>query len=273
MRKSKVSQMSSGRALILLLVSLCCSVVECQLPSTIKVCSRNDTKLDACIIDAVERIRPNLASGDFGADFAVPRIEPLYLEKMQMSRGKDFQAVFHKLNVSGPSTFKLEKIKSNPMNLSFDISLSIPKLNFSGKYSINMKVLLLEVKGKGKIRGTLSKMRMNIRLRGFTENINGTDYVRFRRMGMKIKIDDGSFVLDNLFDGDPVLGKVGNQVINDNPRLFLDEIIPGLEKNLSKTFTDIANQLLYNATIDDLFPEVVDEGSGAGEGDGDGVFV
>lgn len=99
--------------------------------------------------------------------------------------------------------------------------------------------------------------RLAVRIRGYTEKIDDKEYVRFHRLGIRLKIESGNFHLDNLFNGDPVLGQVGNQVINENSRIFLDEIIPGLEKNLGRLFTEIVNNLLKTATIDDMFPEKV----------------
>lgn len=43
------------------------------------------------------------------------------------------------------------------MNLSFDLAVNIPKLNFTGKYSLKMKMLLLNLQGKGDLKGSLSK--------------------------------------------------------------------------------------------------------------------
>ncbi|XP_058453610.1 protein takeout-like [Malaya genurostris] len=235
------------------------NVGDCALPSVMKVCARDEPKLEQCIIDAVEHIRPNLANGDFGPEFMVPSIEPLYLELVKIQQGKDLQATFTKINIYNVSTFKLERIQAKPSNLSFDIALTIPKLNFSGNYALKMKILVLNLQGKGNITGVLSKVRIGFRVRGFTENVNGTDYVRFHRLGLRIKVEDGRFALDNLFGGDPALGKIGNQVINENSRIFIDEMIPGLERSLSKTFTGIVNKLLKMATLDDLFPEKVEK--------------
>lgn len=58
-----------------------------------------------------------------------------------------------------------------------------------------------------------------------------------------------------MFNGDRVLGEVGNQFINENSQLFLSEIIPGLEKSLAKTFTEVANSILKTTTYDEMFPE------------------
>lgn len=84
---------------------------------------------------------------------------------------------------------------------------------------------------------------------------NGIKAVQFDRLNVKIQIDDSKMHLDNLFNGDPVLGQVGNNFINENSALFLAEIIPGMEKSLSKTFTEVANSILSTTTYDDMFPE------------------
>lgn len=63
------------------------------------------------------------------------------------------------------------------------------------------------------------------------------------------------FHLGNLFNGDPNLGPIGNQFINENSKLFVDEMIPGFEKNLAKTFLDITNVVLKDVTYDEMFPD------------------
>lgn len=234
-------------------------VVHSALPTQFKLCSRNDPKIEQCISNAVDHIRKNLADGDFGEGFDVPKLEPLYVDQMKMQRGKDFQATFSKVDVFGASTFKIDRLQSKPANLSFDLIASIPKLNFTGKYALKMKLLFLDLQGKGDIKGMLTNTKLAVKIRGYTET-NGTDgkqYVRFHRLGIRLKIEDGRFQLENLFNGDPVLGQVGNQVINENARMFLDELIPGLERNLSRLFTEIVNNLLRTATIDEMFPEKV----------------
>lgn len=91
-------------------------------------------------------------------------------------------------------------------------------------------------------------------MRGKKINRNGVDYVSFQQLQVKIQVAASKLHLGNLFNGDPVLSDVGNQFINENSDLFLAEIIPGLEKNLAKTFLDIANVVLKDVTFDEMFP-------------------
>lgn len=93
-----------------------------------------------------------------------------------------------------------------------------------------------------------------MRLRGYKENINGVDYVRFRKLQVRLRVDDAKFQLDNLFNGDPTLGEIGNAVVNANVRLILDELTPTVEENLVDIFTELANNIMKDVTFDEMFP-------------------
>lgn len=74
-------------------------------------CSRKDPNPKACIRRATEKLRTNLATGDWGADFKVPKLEPLHLDAIYMDRGKDFKANFTDISVIGPGKWILEDMK------------------------------------------------------------------------------------------------------------------------------------------------------------------
>lgn len=79
--------------------------------SVIERCSRKDPNPRDCIRSAVEKLRPNLATGDWGDDFKVPRLEPLHLDAIYMDRGRDFKANFTDIRVNGPGKWILEDMK------------------------------------------------------------------------------------------------------------------------------------------------------------------
>lgn len=76
----------------------------------------------------------------------------------------------------------------------------------------------------------------------------------FEKIQMKIILGKNHIELKNLFDNQPTLGRIGNGIINDNSDYFVSEIIPSLEKNLSEIFTRAANDVVKNASLDELFP-------------------
>lgn len=71
---------------------------------------------------------------------------------------------------------------------------------------------------------------------------------------MKIQIGKSKIELKNLFDNNPTLGLIGNGFINENSEYFVTEIIPSLEKNLSEIFTRAANEVVKDASLDEMFP-------------------
>lgn len=94
------------------------------------------------------------------------------------------------------------------------------------------------------------------RLTGKRMPSNGKEYVKFDSLSLKVTVGGAKFRLENLFNGDRTLGEIGNTIINENSQLFLEELIPGFEKSLSKTFLEIANDVLTDVTYDEMFPDV-----------------
>ncbi|XP_075167195.1 juvenile hormone binding protein 10 [Haematobia irritans] len=243
---------------------LCCSgfifalliqVSLAKLPPSIVPCHRDNPELEKCIIEAVENIRPLLATGDLGEGYQSPPLEPLYLDNIELGRGRQFEAVFSEMVVKGGSNFIINKLSANASNLSFDLVLTLPRLDFTGKYFMKFNVLLLNIQGRGNMRGYCENAKALVKIRGNRVPMSdGLEYVRFTRLPLKINIDVFKLHLDNLFNGDRVLGEVGNTIINDNQDLYLHEIIPGLERGLSKKFLDIANMMMANTTFDEMFP-------------------
>lgn len=74
-------------------------------------CSRTVPDPSKCITEAVEKLRPNLARGDLGEGFKIPKLEPLYLTGLRFYRGPDVNCLFDDVSVRGASQFIIEKMK------------------------------------------------------------------------------------------------------------------------------------------------------------------
>lgn len=77
-----------------------------------------------------------------------------------------------------------------------------------------------------------------------------TDGITEFKLSVKLKVDYAFFHMESL-----LLSSFGNRLINDNYKLFLDELVPGLEESLSRIFADIVNTILKNSTYSEMFPE------------------
>lgn len=237
--------------LVILNLGLSYAYLEPALP----VCKRKDPNLDKCIADVVERIRPNIASGNYGSDKQLPTIEPVIIENINIDRPPSFFANFSNLAVTGASQFIIKKLKINLEKQQLNVSVILPSLDVIGKYSLDMSILVLRIAGKGDLKAVLNETKAILKLDYFTENVDGKDLVRFRPIDLRLKFDKASFYLTNLFNGDPNLEKVGNEAINENPMVLLDEVKPSFEENLSIKFTELANSLVKDAEMSEIFPE------------------
>lgn len=77
----------------------------------IKRCHRSDKNINQCICESIELLRTNLATGDFGENFVMPALEPLYIDEIKIQRENNFnEFVFRNLYVTGPSDFVLKNM-------------------------------------------------------------------------------------------------------------------------------------------------------------------
>lgn len=65
-------------------------------------------------------------------------------------------------------------------------------------------------------------------------------------VSVKLKVPFAYFQMD--------ISSFGNRIINDNYKIFLEELVPGLEDSLSRIFTDIVNTILKDSTYEEMFP-------------------
>ncbi|CAO1314649.1 unnamed protein product [Diamesa serratosioi] len=238
----------------IVLVSL--GISNGKLPSTIQLCSRNDPDLAKCVIKSVNNLQPRLATGRIADDFLVPALEPLKIDTIKIERGTQFRANFANIIAKGASNFKIDNLRVNFPETSFEILLTLPRLDIVGKYDIKMKILLVDFTGQGDLQGTFLNTRALIKIRGRKYQKNGQTYVKFDTFGLRIKNGPTQLKLSNLFKGNKNLEEIGNRFINDNVQTYLDEINPGLEKSLAQHFTNVANQIVGSASLEEAFPDV-----------------
>ncbi|CAO1371807.1 unnamed protein product [Diamesa hyperborea] len=246
-----------------------------EIAPSVQVCSRNDPDLSRCIIKSVTNLQPRLACGRIADDFVVPALEPLLLDTIKIERGAQFKANFAKIIVRGASNFKIDNLRANLQETTFEMLLTLPKLEIAGKYDIKMKILLVDFNGQGDLEGTFCKYffttllikliimlislvntKALIKMRGRRYQKNGQTYMKFDTFGLKIKNGPVQLKLTNLFRGNKSLEEIGNRFINENVQNFIEEINPGLEKSLAQHFTKVANEIISVTSLEDAFPEV-----------------
>ncbi|KFB38975.1 hypothetical protein ZHAS_00006494 [Anopheles sinensis] len=227
-------------------------------PSVLRACPRNSTDLNQCIIDVVNELRPRLATGDFGENFTIASVEPIKIDRLTIERGENFKANFTNFRISGATHektgFIVKKLKTDLKTKQINATVLLPKLQVNSKYALRMSILVLQINGNGDLQVNLTDTRASLKLTFYTETVDGEEYFRFNPIVLKVKFGKARFYLKNLFNGDPTLEAVGNQAINENPDVLLDEVKEGIEENLAKLFTKIASEVVKDALYEEVFP-------------------
>ncbi|EAT47590.1 AAEL001287-PA [Aedes aegypti] len=239
---------------VLVVLHFGCS--SARLAPVLTACSRSDPKFEKCVKEVVERIRPNIARGNYGeGQPEAPLLEPIMIDKMSIDHGPGFRAKLTNVTIKGAGDFLVRRVKLNLDEKMFNVSVKLPKMIVNGQYTLDMKVLVLRISGQGDFDLILDNTIANMRLKYYLKpGPDGKEYVQFQPIQVKLRFDKGKFNLQNLFNGDPTLGQIGNSAINEDPHVLLDEVKPAFEESLAKQFTAMANSAVSGATELDILP-------------------
>ncbi|XP_021703692.1 protein takeout [Aedes aegypti] len=242
------------QAVILFLVVLGCHNGKPYVAPVLSVCSRSDPNLEKCIMNVVDGIRQNVIDANYGDGRQAPKFDPIYFDRMEINNGAGFRLVLSNVTIRGTGGFVIKKIRSDLAAKKFDIISIIPKMSIVGQYDLSMNILLLRAAGKGDFRLQLNDTIASLKVQYRLAPEGDKNFVRFDPIDLKLKFPKAKFYFTGLFNGDPALEEFGNQAINDNPNLILDEVKPSFEKNLGRVFTDISNSVVEGAEEFELLP-------------------
>ncbi|XP_041973773.1 protein takeout-like [Aricia agestis] len=224
------------------------------LPDYIKVCKRDQSTINACVLENIEHLRPYLARGI--PELHVPSIEPFYIPELIAISGElaSLHASGKNLKVSGLSNYTVKSLDVDLDKITIRAKVRFPKLHFDGLYNIDTQILVVPIKGEGALTAHASKCEADVVIKSKIDNRNGADYLRFTKADISVAVKDYMIRLDGLFNGDKALGDATNEVINQNKQDFLKATLPYLEKTVAKLVLDLANKIMESTPYSELLP-------------------
>lgn len=81
------------------------------------------------------------------------------------------------------------------------------------------------------------------------------EYFKLDNVTLRMKFENLTVSLHNLFKNNKELSKIGNELINLNIDIFTSEIFPVIERSLSDKFLFAANEVFKLAPFNEFFPE------------------
>ncbi|XP_045470422.1 uncharacterized protein LOC123677769 [Harmonia axyridis] len=201
---------------------------------------------------AIEDLRPFLKKGVPEHD--IPSLEPLILEDLITENISGLKVRVTNVSAYGCSDFIVKYVNVNWDNRSMELNIDIPKLKINAHYIVNGKVLMVPIKGNGDIEANITDCSSQAFLQMDKYEVNGERHVRFSRVDLKVKVGGGLIRLENLFNADNNLLSFINDVVNKNLEMFLKELMPIVEKGLSRKFMEVGNNIIQPFTCSQLFP-------------------
>jgi hypothetical protein len=83
---------------------------------------------------------------------------------------------------------------------------------------------------------------------------DGVDYIKIDKVDISLKPGKLTMNFENLFNGDKALSDFGNQLINENAQLFIDDVAPPIQDNLAKRVLESFNIVFSKAPFATYFP-------------------
>ncbi|XP_050100757.1 protein takeout-like [Anopheles aquasalis] len=212
-------------------------------PEWLRQCRRANPNEDDCFKKMFEGTFPYIAKGI--PEIGVQPFDPLRIESIQVSRGSGgltLSGGFKKLSIKGPSntTVRRASLDFGKKVLAFD--LEIPKLRIDAVYNLKGNVLLLPLVGDGDVTMTLKNVKTAV-VTKFSVRPMPEDAIFIEEMKVTFLVGGMRIHLDNLFQGNQVLGASLNLFLNQNAAEVIGELRSDLEYGLADIFTGLWNEL------------------------------
>lgn len=240
------------KVLYALLVLGIASYVKAQFASSLRQCRvDNNIQLNSCLIQTMESLRPHLRTGV--KELSLPVLEPMFIPNLNFRQGNgavNINAVFRNLEIRGLSSFNTTYINADPQSRTLTVGLYIPELRVTGSYDLDGLLILLPIEGRGPFWTTFNGINANgvgnidIAGAGPTERLMVSNVqVDFDINRMRVK-------LDNLFNGDPILGEAVHLFLNENGKEVLAEIKPEIQRRLNELVQKVMNDAFSQLPVD-----------------------
>lgn len=133
------------------------------------------------------------------------------------------------------------------------MKLTFPRLELIGPYSMDGRVLILPVQGKGASNLTLIDSECTIKFSGKPIDKNGKVYMQTDNL--KFTLQPGKMIVQfgNMFNGDPVLGPTTNQFLNENWQDIYKELQTSVETAFGKVLETLINNVFASLQYKNAF--------------------
>ncbi|BFF89241.1 uncharacterized protein DMAD_08035 [Drosophila madeirensis] len=253
--------MERNYCFVLLLVLSSCLAMSVSghasdLPAGIQRCAIMD---DQCVMNGVNYVLKNLAQSGIKELGLIP-LDPLHITKFNIGRNPhspvSIDLSFREVDLLGLSRGISKHVGGFTTDLSKPIEfvMEAPELAFKGPYSVDGKVLILPIVGKGRAEIVLKhcKVHFFITLRPIRKGDHQT-YAEVTDIKMQIDPSHVSYKLEGLFHGQKDLSDNMHILINENWQDIFNELKPSIGEAMGLIVKSVLNKVFGKTPLEELF--------------------
>ncbi|KAG8267422.1 hypothetical protein J6590_052044 [Homalodisca vitripennis] len=221
-------------------------------------CSRNDPKLNECVVRHGQQAIPQFINGD--PKYRVPQLDPLTINQLSIRQGTNQVGInlqVRDCKIYGLRHAQFIAARTDLKKRHIEWDFKIPSVQIRGFYNISGKVLILPISGSGKANITINDLSITYKYDWeLVKKGNGKHYMNFTNSELLFDNGRAFFQLDNLFNGDKLLGDNMNYFLNENWKEVTRELGPALGEAIGEVFrlllTNIADLVPYEYIYPDI---------------------
>ncbi|XP_043654957.1 protein takeout [Drosophila teissieri] len=227
-----------------------------DLPSGIQRCAISD---EQCIENGVNYVLRNYAQSGIKELGLIP-LDPLHVKKFKIGRNPhspvNIDLSFHEMDIVGLHQGVAKRVSGFTTDLSRSIELvmDVPEIAVRGPYSVDGRILILPITGKGNadIRLTKTKVRALIKFKRVSKGDHQT-YAEV--VDIKVELDPShvTYHLENLFNGQKDLSENMHALINENWQDIFNELKPGIGEAFGLIAKSVLDRIFGKLPLEQLF--------------------
>ncbi|KAF5272815.1 hypothetical protein FQA39_LY07842 [Lamprigera yunnana] len=233
-------------------------VDSAKLPANFPVCKLIPSELPECFARAVEETLSILTNPV--PELGLPSINPIVIERLEFNGGSGNIVLNQKLN--DVKIYNMQNTKVTKADINIDrnyfnnaLYTHLPEMKFEADYEIDGKMLVVPIRGSGKMKLQISDLTTVLRMNGTHEFRKGVEYLKIFSTACSLEPKLVKIQFDNLFNGDKTLGDNVNKMLNDNWKEVFGEFKSAYEDAIAQYMHSISARVFDRVPLNDLFPQ------------------
>ncbi|XP_054270295.1 protein takeout-like [Macrosteles quadrilineatus] len=234
----------------LLLAAVLSTSQALKLPWYTPACSRNDPNLNDCVVKHGQQAIPHFINGD--PKYRVPKLDPLVIDQLAVRQGTrqvGINLMVRECKIYGLKNAQFIAARTDLKKRHIEWDFKFPSVFIRGIYNITGQVLILPIMGNGHANITINDLTITYKYDWVLNKKGSKHYMNFTKSSLDFDIGGASFYLENLFNGDKLLGENMNYFLNQNWREVTKELGPAIGEAIGEVFrlllTNIADLVPY----------------------------